>query len=122
MPIRTTGAGGSGSGGGGSPPSNTSIPVISGSLVQGSTLTTTNGSWSNSPTQFDYQWFSNGVPVGLDQNTYVTQASDVGDNITVTVTASNAFGSGNATSNPVGPITAQPNIIPEVTYHSLVMN
>lgn len=124
MPIRTTGAGTVGSGGGGNPPSNTSIPIISGSLVQGSTLTTTNGTWTNSPTSFDYQWLSNGTPVGLDQNTYITQVSDIGDNITVVVTASNGAGSGNANSDPVGPITATPagNIIPEITYHSLVMN
>lgn len=105
MPITTTGAGGLGAGGGGSAPTNSVAPVVSGTTNPGSTLTTTNGTWLNSPTQFDYQWFSGSTPVGLDQNTYVIQVSDGGNLIKCVVTASNAAGSGQATSNSVGPVT-----------------
>ena len=37
-------------------PSNTVAPVISGTLNVGETLTTTNGTWDNSPTAYSYQW------------------------------------------------------------------
>ncbi len=38
------------------PPVNTTLPVISGKTVIGSTLTTTNGTWAGSPDDYDYQW------------------------------------------------------------------
>ena len=38
------------------PPSNTSLPVISGSTVQGQTLSVTNGTWTGSPSGFSYEW------------------------------------------------------------------
>ena len=41
---------------GSSTPQNTSLPQISGQAVQGLTLATSNGSWTNSPTGFSYQW------------------------------------------------------------------
>jgi hypothetical protein len=36
-------------------PVNTVAPIVSGSTTEGTTLTTTNGSWTNSPTAFAYQ-------------------------------------------------------------------
>ena len=39
-----------------SPPANTALPVVSGTTQQGQRLTTSNGSWTNSPTAFAYQW------------------------------------------------------------------
>jgi hypothetical protein len=92
------------------PPSNTARPVVSGSTVQGQTLSTTNGSWSSSPTSYSYQWQSCSTSctnVGSNQSTYTTQASDDGSKIQVVVTATNAAGSASAMStNSVGPITA----------------
>ena len=38
------------------PPANTTLPAISGNTVIGSTLTTTNGTWTGSPDDYDYQW------------------------------------------------------------------
>ena len=38
-------------------PANSVAPVLSGTAQQGDKLTVTNnGTWSNSPTQFSYQW------------------------------------------------------------------
>ena len=50
-------------------------------------LTTTDGTWTNAPTDFEYQWKSGGANVGADQNTYTPVAADLGNTITVTVTA-----------------------------------
>ena len=37
-------------------PSNTAAPAVSGTAEQGQTLSASNGSWSNSPTSYAYQW------------------------------------------------------------------
>jgi hypothetical protein len=73
---------------------NTVAPVISGLLPEGSLLSTTNGTWSGSPTTFTYQWRRNGGALGgATASTYTTVAGDVGQSITCTVTATNACGS-----------------------------
>lgn len=90
-------------------PVNSVAPVVSGSTTQGSTLSTTNGTWTNSPTGYSYQWFnsSTGAISGATSSTYVTQVSDIGDDIDCVVTASNSAGNGTpAASNSVGPITS----------------
>lgn len=90
-------------------PGNTVAPVVSGSLGVGNVLTTTNGTWTNTPTSFHYQWYNviGGVstPVGTDANTYTQASGDIGDNIYCVVQAVNAAGSGFAFSNQVGPVT-----------------
>lgn len=86
-------------------PANSVAPVISGTLAHGSTLTSTTGTWSGSPT-YTYQWMSGANAIaGATSSTYVTQASDVGNMITCVVTASNTGGAPSATSNALGPIT-----------------
>jgi hypothetical protein len=78
----------------------------------GLTIVTTNGSWTGFPTPvFTYQWKRDGVDiVGATSSSYVVQAADVGEDITVTVTATNSEGSASATSDPVvgqaAPLTA----------------
>ena len=86
-------------------PSNTIAPVISGNPVAGSTLTTTNGTWTGFPAPtFTYQWLRNGVVIGGATNTtYVTQLTDVGQQITCRVTGTNSVGSVNAISNIIIP-------------------
>ena len=80
-------------------PVNSSPPVISGTTSVGSVLTTTDGTWINSPSSFSYQWKRGATNIGTNANTYTLVQADAGQNITCVVTATNAVGSGNATSN-----------------------
>ncbi len=97
-------------GGGGPAPVNTIIPVIDNSSpIVGNTLTTTTGTWDNSPTSFAYQWRRNGSPI-LDgtgiNSTYIVVEADYNLPITVTITATSVNGSDSATSS------ATSNVIP----------
>ena len=87
-------------------PTNTVAPVVSGLLVEGSTLTRTTGTWTGSPTLATI-WQRDGTNIaGATAATYVTVAADVGMMIGCVVTGTNAGGSHPAPSNTVGPITA----------------
>ncbi|HET9116334.1 MAG TPA: hypothetical protein VFN33_09595, partial [Gaiellaceae bacterium] len=81
------------------PPVNTSPPTISGTAVQGQTLTASTGSWSRKPTSYAYQWqrcnasgSSCTAIGGATSKTYLLTASDVGSTLRVTVTARNSSG------------------------------
>ena len=88
-------------------PVNTVAPVVSGSLTVGSVLTTTNGTWTGSPTiTYSYQWKRGATNVGTNANTYTLVTGDIGSNMTCVVTATNPGGSTDATSNSVGPVTS----------------
>ncbi len=85
---------------GGAVPVNLVAPAISPStppVYAEQLLTTTDGTWSNSPTSYSYAWWSSGVPVGTDQNTYTVTENEVTTDITCIVTATNASGSGTPT-------------------------
>ena len=69
-------------------PANTAVPAVSGTAQQGDTLTTSNGSWSGSPTSYAYAWEdcnSSGASCAKISNatasTYTLASSDVGDTI-----------------------------------------
>jgi hypothetical protein len=111
-------------GGGGQAPRNTARPTISGDPRVGETLTTNDGTWTNNPTSFAYQWqrcdvdaiVCGSVP-GATGKTYGVRAADIGFRVRVQVTARNAAGAGTATSATSGiivprtPITnARPSI------------
>jgi hypothetical protein len=94
-------------------PANTALPTISGSAAEGSTLSASAGTWTNTPTGYAYQWQrcdSSGnscqsVP-GSTTPTYLVGTADNGSTLQVSVTASNASGSASATSAAVGPVTS----------------
>jgi hypothetical protein len=87
-------------------PTNTVLPAISGLQQVGETLTAYPGAWTGAPA-FAYQWENAAVSIGgATSDTYVLQAGDAGDAITVTVTATNTAGTASATSGPTGPIEA----------------
>jgi hypothetical protein len=88
------------------PPSPTVAPTIQAltDLVVGSTLISTTGTWTGSPT-YTRQWRRNATNIGGGTGTsHVLVANDVGANITCNVTATNAAGGVTATSNALGPI------------------
>ncbi|MFI4991619.1 MAG: hypothetical protein ACHQHO_12005 [Solirubrobacterales bacterium] len=84
-------------------PVNTSPPTITGNPQQGQLLSEHNGSWTNSPTGFTYQWLqcdalgSGCLPIsGATKQTYVPSAGDVEHTLRVQETASNEGGVGAA--------------------------
>jgi hypothetical protein len=90
-------------------PVNTAAPVISGTILRvGRGVTCSTGTWSNSPTSYAYQWvnLSSGPISGATSSAYTLQADDEGDDVFCVVTASNSFGSDNASADGVGPIEA----------------
>jgi hypothetical protein len=80
-------------------PVNTVAPNVTGNPYVGDLLTTTNGTWTGSPTSYSYQWKRGATNIGTNANTYTLVTADAGLNITCVVTATNATGSTNATSN-----------------------
>ena len=101
------------------PPANTAPPTITGTPTVGQTLTANNGTWTNSPTAFQYQWRRCNAAgaacaniAGAIERTYTLGAADAGDTIRVAVTAFNADGAATATSAQtavVGPSAAPRN-------------
>lgn len=88
-------------------PSNTVLPVITGSPVAGNTLTCSTGTWANSPTSYEYQWLRNGLAIsGATASAYETVSADVGP-LSCRVTAINATGASPITSSAVTVILAQ---------------
>lgn len=85
----------------GSVPVNSVAPAISGNKQVGQVLSTTDGTWSESPTGYTYQWKRNGSDIsGETSDTYELVEADAGQAITCDVTASNGSGDGDpATSN-----------------------
>jgi hypothetical protein len=88
-------------------PANTGTPTISGTAQQGSKLTGSDGTWSNSPTSYTYAWSrcnTNGdscaTIAGATIKDYTLTADDVGHTVRITVTAKNSDGSATATSAP----------------------
>jgi hypothetical protein len=94
-------------------PANTAPPTISGTPTVGQTLMASNGTWTNAPTSYAYQWLRcNGggnacanVANGT-QKTYTLVGADAGRTIRVRVTATNADGSASAESAQTAPVTA----------------
>jgi hypothetical protein len=87
-------------------PQNSALPQISGTAKEGETLTASNGTWSNSPTSYAYQWrrcASDGTAcgdiTGATKQTYSVVAADIAHTLRVVVTASNADGKASATSD-----------------------
>ena len=86
-----------------------SLPTITGSNVNGQTLTGAHGNWANlqfTPVSYADQWFRGSNPIsGATSLTYVLQQADVGSNITLKEIATNAGGpSLQAASTPTSSI------------------
>jgi hypothetical protein len=93
-------------------PNNTAAPTVTGSLVEGQTLTATSGSWNPAATSYAYQWqrSTNGGTTwvsisGMTHASYVLEPSDVGNQVRIQVMATNPSGSTYASAT-VGPIVS----------------
>ena len=95
------------------PPTNSTLPMISGSAQVGQTLSTSNGTWGGSSATYTYQWQrcdtsgNNCEPIALAtlQN-YLVASADVGSTLEVAVTAQNTAGSATATSGPTPTVSS----------------
>lgn len=89
-------------------PANTVLPEITGTAQVGETLTTTDGTWTGTPTPtYARQWEADGEAIAeATGTTYDPVEDDVGKTITVTVTGTNSEGNASATSVGVGPVIA----------------
>jgi hypothetical protein len=84
------------------PPVNTAAPVASGTGTVGQNLSVTNGTWSNAPTSYAYQWMRGGSPIsGATNAVYALVGADSGNSVSCAVTAINPAGSGSASSNAI---------------------
>jgi hypothetical protein len=95
-------------------PTNTAPPTIAGTAAPGSSLTTSNGSWTNAPDTFGYQWQdcdasgSNCADIpGATTASYTPTSADVGHTLVSVVTATNAGGSNSQASSPTAPVAPQ---------------
>ena len=89
-------------------PVNTVAPAVTGTALVGSTLSCSQGTWTNSPTGYTYQWTRNGGNIsGATSSTYLTVTADGGTSVGCVVTASNAI-AGNAAPSNVLLIVAVP--------------
>lgn len=98
-----------------------SAPTISGTTQVGQTLTTTNGTWTQSSniTRYSYAWArcdtggNNCATIGGATNTsYTLVAADQGHTIRSYVTATNSNGDTQQQSNPTGVVAAAAPTIP----------
>jgi hypothetical protein len=76
-------------------------------------LTASNGSWTNSPDSYTYQWQRCGSGgggcnsiTGANSQRYTVASADVGHTLRVQVTAHSSAGAGTAASNPTGAVQA----------------
>lgn len=92
-------------------PSNTIAPVISGTNVVGSTLSSTTGTWTGTATiTYAYQWKRGASNIGgATSSTYTLVQADAAQSITCVVTATNIAGSANAISNALTILDADAN-------------
>lgn len=96
-----------------SPPANTSLPTVSGTAKEGSTLTGGRGQWSGNPNDYDYFWLRCSTGGGdCDEIngahglTYKLVGGDVGHTIRFKVKAKNPGGNTTARSAPTAVVRA----------------
>lgn len=90
-------------------------PAIAGDATVGSTLTADPGTWSDPAAALGLQWercdatATTCTPIdGATGSTYTVTADDLGSTLELAVTATNAGGSGGATSAPTAVVAAPP--------------
>lgn len=89
---------------------NLTRPAVSGTAKVGATLSATHGSWTPSPTSYEYQWLANGAPIsGADDPTFVATEAQAGKVLSIRVRARRAGYAGtSATSAGTAPVASTP--------------
>jgi hypothetical protein len=96
----------------GSAPASSTLPVLTGAAGVGQTLTVSNGTWTGSPTSFQYSWSrcptiaTCATISGAYGTSYTLTAADVGTSVKALVWAVNASGHGSAWTTPTGTVAA----------------
>ncbi|HEY1688721.1 MAG TPA: hypothetical protein VGF95_07625 [Solirubrobacteraceae bacterium] len=108
----------------GTPPASAAAPVVTGTGLVGETLTCTNSTWTGAPSEFEYQWLRDGVPISgarLPRTTassfeYKLQSEDEKVAVQCEVTAAGAGGVAGRVSAPlaVGTLSAAPSSPPTI--------
>ena len=95
------------------PPTNSTPPTITGTPKVGETLTAQNGTWTNNPTAYQYQWQRCGTGgagcanvAGAVEKTYLLSTADAGRTMRVRVLAVNADGAAAARSAPTAVVAS----------------
>lgn len=104
-------------------PYNTVAPAITGTIRVGETQTSTNGTWSNTPTSYTYQWqsSSNGIlwtniADSSTAATYIPTFAQANLQLRVTISAVNAVDTATVTSNVVsGFLPPEATVIPTIS-------
>jgi hypothetical protein len=99
-------------------PQNTAVPTISGSAVQGKTLTASPGGWAAYPAPaYSYQWQRCNQSGGSCANisaatasTYVLQRTDMANTVRVAVTAANNVGTPSSAASATTATVAGPPV------------
>jgi hypothetical protein len=111
-------------------PTPTASPTLQGQVANpfvGDKLTTTNGSWTGSPTKYTYQWDrcdptgdrQNCVPIaGATAQSYTAATADINHTLHANVFATNADGSGKADTKASGVVAARGT--PKNTAHPTI--
>ncbi|HTQ67921.1 MAG TPA: hypothetical protein VMI13_04460 [Solirubrobacteraceae bacterium] len=96
-------------------PVNSKVPTVTGTAQQGKTLEEHNGEWTNAPTGYTYQWMrcnssgSGCVAIGgATAATYSPVGEDVGHELRIAETASNAGGAGSAAESEATAVVVPP--------------
>jgi hypothetical protein len=86
-----------------SKPLNSLAPTLTGTPTVGSTLSCSQGTWTNSPTSFSYTWLRSGTAIaGQTGSSYVVQSADKGTSLSCQVTAANSDGQYTISGLPSG--------------------
>ncbi|OOZ41471.1 hypothetical protein BOW53_03610 [Solemya pervernicosa gill symbiont] len=76
-------------------PINTVLPIISGTVEVGNTISSSSGSWSDADGDgrvYSYQWRADGTNIGTDSNSYTLTGIEAHKSISVVVTANDSKG------------------------------
>jgi len=94
-------------------PPTISSATISGTSVVGQVLTATASGVTGTPAPtLSYQWKRGAANIGTNANTYTLVSADAGQSITCVVTATNAGGSANTTSNSLSILSTVLDVYP----------